>query len=90
MTRLMLSRLPCRFSTSRYSPKEQVYQISAKFNHFWALQVAPKFYVHTQENRQTLSDSSSTEIENSSGSTVKPNFFFLFSTLYHKTCSFKK
>ena len=47
-------------NTPRYSPKEQVCQISAKSNHFWSVQLAPKFWGDTQ----TFSDSSSTEVEN--------------------------
>ena len=34
-------------NTPRYSPKEQVYQISAKSDHFWSLQAAPKFLWQT-------------------------------------------
>ena len=50
-------------TSSRYSPKEEVCKISAKSDHYWSLQAAPKFsdrqtYIHT------LSDSSSTEVEN--------------------------
>ena len=33
---------------SRYLPKEQVCQISAKSNHFWSLQAAPKFWRKTR------------------------------------------
>ena len=56
-------------NTPRYSPKEQVCKISAKSNNFWSLQAAPKFlgthrHTDTHTDRQTLSDSSSTEVEN--------------------------
>ena len=53
-------------NTPRYLPKEQVCKISAKSDHFWSLQAAPKYFgTNTQTHRHAaIPDSSSTEVEN--------------------------
>ena len=38
----------------RYSPKEQVCKIQAKFDHFWSLQAAPNYLEQTNRHSQIL------------------------------------